>query len=288
LLPLGLTVVVYIYNQSRATIKENEQTIEALSREARQARADADMSKAQVTALQTDVKAQVAALQTDVKNALANLNAQMTQSSATIAALGVDAELRADHLANSIEQQRREAEHRDLEREAQMDRQQQDFEEKISLQVLQLQQIQQQVSVLDLILDIRSYEVGLLSDTYEDVQLSLNALIQYTYLDEEEDDGRQNTRRREAVHALGTFSHSVSTDYDWVSALKLRAIQHLELIALDDMTPQVRYEARRVLRELNGEGSGTTKPTPPAKTSTGRGRPRKSPHLPDQPTQADD
>lgn len=277
LLPLGLTVVVYIYNQSRATLKENEDTIEELSREAREARDAAEASKKQVTALQTRVEA-----------ALQKLNDQMAKSSETIEALGVDAEFRAEQLANSIDQQRREAEQRDLDREAKMDRQQRDFEEQINLQILALQQIERQMGVLNLILEIRDYEVRLLSDTYEEAQLSLNALIQYTYVDEDEEEGdeRQHTRRREAVHALGTFGQAFTVaEAEWVYPLKQRVIAHLTQMAESDGVSQVRYEARRVLRDLTlADAKNGNKPP----TSSRGTRSRSKPPASEQPTQTGD
>jgi uncharacterized coiled-coil DUF342 family protein len=271
ILPLGLTVVVYIYNQSRATIEDNRTTIENLARQATAAQQDAHKSAEEVERLRKEVDKALGAAEDAIARdkerdaETKRLQARIEQQQRNI-----------EKQSREVDVQRIEAEKRGEETEL--------LRQMIQVQFAQMLEIQRHTSVLTLILEIRNYEVSLLSDNRDEVVDSLGKLIQYSLVDEEESESldQHTPRRREAIHALATFCYTPYMEADWMHVLMQRLSQHLERLAKEDPVRQVRYEAMRVLRELNNHINGAKPAVPAAPT-----RRRSSKTNGDVPTQGD-
>lgn len=258
ILPLGLTVVVYIYNQSRATIEESRATIENLARQATAAQQDAHRSAEEVERLRKEVDKALGA----AEDAIARDRERDTETKRLQASIEQQ-QRNIEKQSREVDVQRIEAEKRGEETEH--------LRQAIQVQFDQLLEIQRHTNVLTVILDIRNYEVSLLSDNRDEVSDSFNKLIQYSFVDEEESESldQHTPRRREAIHALATFCYTPYMEMEWVRGLMLRLAQHLERLAKEDPVRQVRYEAMRVLRELNNRTNGAT-PVPSPSTTRRR------------------
>lgn len=287
LLPLGLGVVVYIYNQSRATIEENRVTIARLSEQAASATRDAARSADIVESL----RAKVADALRAAEEAVERDKERDTQTQAL--------QRDIDKQRKQIDVDRIDAEMRDKKRDEQTRSLQDGIEEQWILVTAQREAVERlqtnvklayeemfalrrQMKVVDIILIIREYEVTLLSEEYDTVFTSLNTLIHLTDIDEDDDENidNQHIRRREATHALATLCHTPYQNAPWFPPLLTRAIQHLENMAQHDPVISIRAEARRALRDFNGALNGKTVGTAP------RGRKPKSTST-DSPTNAD-
>lgn len=261
LLPLGLGVVVYIYNQSRATIEENRTTITRLSEQTYSATRDAARSAEIIE----DLRGRVAVALEAAEEAVKRDKERDTQTTALQTSINkqrqqidtdrIEAEMRdrkRDEQANSlqtrIEQQRQFVEAQRGAVEQLQNNVQLAYEEALALR--------RQMKVFDVILTIREYEVTLLSEEYDTVFTSLNTLIFMTDIDEDDDDNNQDIRRREAVHALATLCHTPHLGAHWLPPLMMRAVQHLENMAQHDPVKSVRTEARRALHDFNGSING--------------------------------
>lgn len=261
LLPLGLGVVVYIYNQSRATIEENRTTILRLTEQTYSATRDAARSAEIVEELRGRVGVALNAAEEAVKRdkerdiQTTALQESINKQRSQIDIDRITAEKRderrdeqAQTLQERIEQQRQmvESQRADLVM----------LQNNIQMAYDQTLALRRQMKVFDVILTIREYEVTLLSDEQSSVSQAMLRLIQMTLNEEDEDEEEsvesQIVRRREAVHALATLCYSPHRDAQWLPQLMARVIQHLEQIAETESIPSVRTEARRALRDFNG------------------------------------
>ncbi|GEM_PF-2909697 len=287
LLPLGLGVVVYIYTESNSTIEENRTTITRLSEQTASAMRDAARSADIVE----DLRGQVASALKSADEAVERDKKRDEETTRLQTSI--------DKQRKEVDTQRIEAEMRDKKRDEESDLLQERIEQQrqtVQTQsdaVAQLQgdiksaydatlALRRQMKVVDVILDIRGYEVTLLSEEYDTVSKSLNTLIYMTDIDEDDEENieSQHVRRREAVHALATLCRSPYTT-EWLPMLMAKAIQHLEQMSKNDPVMEVRTEARRALHDFNGSLNGKNSAT------SSRSRKPKTPAPSDSPTNTD-